>query len=412
MMLRYLVPTVLAAAAVAAGCGRPSPVAPQARTSGLMAGLAASGSRAVVMLRGGAMPGVLAAPTRAGLTVVDRIPELGAVVVRATNGAGRQALAALAEDPAVASVTPDWPLEVEAISNDPMVGQQYALRAGNVAEAWSRAPGRGKGVVVAVIDSGIDLGHPEFEGRVSKTGVNIIDPLKFPQDDHGHGTHCAGIIGAAADNGEGVAGVAPGVTFVPVKIFNSRGQGGASGVAKGIVNAMTFGPKVMSMSIGIYQWSPVLEEALQYALDRDCVLVASAGNQNKENDPQYAPHLPSTYPGVIEVASSNGDNVRSKYSNFGKTVSVIAPGETILSTWPRAGLGPTAPKGYTTASGTSMAAPFVAGVAALIRGEHPSLKRDEVRRRIEAGARDLGEPGFDPYHGHGLIDAGRALSIN
>ncbi|MEB3198570.1 MAG: S8 family serine peptidase [Candidatus Sericytochromatia bacterium] len=407
-----LVSGLILAALVAAGCGRQAPAAPQTRGAGLVAGLAVSGQRAVVMLRGEALPGVLAAPNRAGLTVVDRLPELRALVVQASNGAGRQALLALAADPGVASVTPDWPVSLEAISNDPMVGQQYSLRAGNVAEAWSRAPKRGKGVLVALIDSGIDLGHPEFEGRVNKTGVNVIDPLKFPQDDHGHGTHCAGIIGATADNGEGIAGVAPGVQFLPVKIFNSRGQGTASGVSKGIVNAMTYQPKVMSMSIGLYQYSPVLEEALQYALDRDCVLVASAGNSNKENDPQYAPHLPSTYPGVIEVASSNSDNVRSKYSNFGKTVSVIAPGETILSTWPRAGLGPTAPKSYTTASGTSMAAPFVAGVAALIRGENPGLKRDEVRRRIEAGARDLGDAGFDPYHGHGLIDAGKALSLN
>ncbi|MBM3275619.1 MAG: S8 family serine peptidase, partial [Candidatus Sericytochromatia bacterium] len=288
MLSRLVVPAAIAAL-LPAGCGTGVPAPTGTAGAAGVRGLETAGRQAVVMLRTDRLPAVLAAPERSGLAIVDRIPQLQAIVVRASGEAGLGALTSLGANPLVASVQPDWPIGLESMANDPMLPQQYSMRAGNVEAAWNRAPSRGRGVVVAVIDSGIDFGHPEFAGRVSKVGVNVINPLEFPVDDHGHGTHVSGILGAAANNGEGIAGVAPEAFIIPVKVFDKRGQGRASGVAKGIVNVMAYEPKIMSMSIGLYEPSTVIENALQYALDRDVVLLASAGNRNKENDPDKAP---------------------------------------------------------------------------------------------------------------------------
>jgi subtilisin family serine protease len=156
------------------------------------------------------------------------------------------------------------------------------------------------------------------------------------------------------------------------------------------------------MSWGFYRRSRVLEDALQYALDHDAVLVASAGNNHARNEPKTAPHLPSTYPGVIEVAAVDHDAVAARFSNFGRTVSVAAPGVDILSS---------VPGGYELKSGTSMAAPHVAGVAALVRSQFPELGWQAVKQRLEATARDLGEAGPDEVYGAGLVDAAAALGL-
>jgi subtilisin family serine protease len=226
-------------------------------------------------------------------------------------------------------------------------------------------------------------------------------------DDHGHGTHCAGIAAAIADNAEGGAGVAPGVGLMSVKVLDARGGGSDATIAEGIVYAADHGAKVASMSLGLYKRSKVIEDALQYALDHDVVLVASAGNNNAENDPVAAPHLPSTFPGVIEVAATDAKDAKARFSNFGKTVSVAAPGVDILSTLPTYSVG--RDLNYGMMSGTSMASPFVAGVAGLVRSQFPNLTNKEVKAKIEASADDLGTKGFDTTFGHGRVNALNAV---
>jgi len=206
-----------------------------------------------------------------------------------------------------------------------------------------------------------------------------------------------------------VAGVAPGVGIMSVKVIDAKGRGSDATIAEGIVYAADHGAKVMSMSLGLYKRSQIIEDALQYALDKDVVLCASAGNNNALNDPESAPHLPSTYPGVIEVAATDVLDKKARFSNFGKTVAVAAPGVDIMSTLPTK-TGQTA-KPYGKMSGTSMASPYVAGLAALVRSQFPTMKQAEVKAHIQRTADDLGDQGFDPIFGHGRVNAFKAVSV-
>lgn len=284
--------------------------------------------------------------------------------------------------------------------NDPRLKEQYNLKAINAVEAWKTTSGN-KRVVIAVIDSGTELDHPDLKSQIAQSW-SVLTRKSELTPGSGHGSHTLGIFGAAANNGEGIAGVAPGCSMMAVQISDrATGQGSDATIAEGIIWAADHGASVMSISQGIYRNSKVLEDALQYALDKDVVICASAGNNNAENDPKKAPHLPSTYPGVIEVAATDSGNKKADFSNWGNTVTVAAPGVDILSTMPG--------KTYQNMSGTSMAAPCAAGVVGLIRSRYPKFKREEVKNHLIKTAQDLGDKGFDRYYGHGLIDAAAAV---
>ncbi len=223
-------------------------------------------------------------------------------------------------------------------------------------------------------------------------------------DDSGHGTHCAGIAAAASNNNEGGIGVGGKCSIMPVKIL-SYGSGTDDIIAEGIVWAADNGANVMTMSLGIYRSSKPIEDALKYALDKGITITASAGNKNQEFDV----HLPSTYPGVIEVASTDDKDQKSTFSNFGKKISVAAPGTAIMSTLPTYSVSSKKPLNYGKLSGTSMASPHVAGLAGLILSQKPSLKPSEVTKIIQSTSKDLGESGWDKIYGHGRVDALAAL---
>jgi len=289
---------------------------------------------------------------------------------------------------------------VSAMISDPLASEQYSLKLVNAEQAWETNSGNAN-IKVAVVDTGVDLNHPDLKSKIVP-GKNIVDPAKEPLDDDGHGTHCAGIAAATVDNGEGVAGMGNKVSVMPVKVL-SYGSGNESTIAAGITWAADNGANVITMSIGLYRSSKLIEDALQYALDKNVVLVASAGNNNSE----YSVHLPSTYPGVIEVAATDAQDKKASYSNYGKKVSVAAPGSAIISTLPT--YETRKPKNYGKLSGTSMAAPHVAGLAALILSKNPNLKYTEVTKIIEGSAKDLGDQGWDKYYGHGRIDLLEAM---
>jgi subtilisin family serine protease len=315
-------------------------------------------------------------------------------------------LKSLRADGAVAYAAPVQLVELEKSINDPKAGQQYSLKVTKVADAWDTQVGT-KETIIAIIDSGVDMTHPDLKAKLVP-GWNTLDKNDKPTDDHGHGTHCAGIAAAIADNNEGVAGVAPGVGLMSVKVLDAKGRGSDATIAEGVVWAADHGAKVMSMSLGLYKRSQVIEDALQYALDKDVTLVASAGNNNAENDPVSAPHLPSTHPGVIEVAATDSKDQKARFSNFGKTVSVAAPGVDILSTLPTYNVG--RDLNYGLMSGTSMASPFVAGLAGLVRSQYPTMKQAEVKAHIQKMADDLGTSGFDPQFGFGRVNGLKAVS--
>lgn len=231
--------------------------------------------------------------------------------------------------------------------NDKYFSEQWAL--GRI-QGWQTAAG-GSEVLIAVLDTGIDTKHEDLAGKVVKS-VNFSKSATA-SDVVGHGTHIAGIIAATANNEIGVAGLAPNVRLLNVKIGDDKGMVWASAVAKGIVWAVDNGAKIINMSLAVPNSTPALEEAVAYAASKDVVLIAAAGNSGSS-----VPMYPASCPNVIAVAATDSDGERWEKSNYGDWVDVYAPGAEIISTHP----GNT----YGYRSGTSMATAYATAAAALL----------------------------------------------
>ncbi len=264
---------------------------------------------------------------------------------------------------------------------------------------WHTAAGYG--VSVAIIDTGIDKDHPDLIDNLMG-GVNFvpkrgrIDPNTW-DDDNGHGTHVAGIVGAV-DNDGGVVGVAPEVSLYGVKALNRRGSGYLSDIIAGIEWAVNNDIQVINMSLGTDTYTSTLKAACDAAYALGVTLVAAAGNDGdiySDSDVDY----PAAYASVIAVAAINIADERASWSSDGPEVELAAPGVNIRSTWKKGE--------YNTISGTSMASPHVAGVAALALSNE-ALTPGELRYRLQNTADDLGDSDFDPLYGHGLVDAEEA----
>ncbi|MNW55025.1 Minor extracellular protease Epr precursor [compost metagenome] len=227
-------------------------------------------------------------------------------------------------------------------------------------------------------------------------GYNVINPDEDPLDDVGHGTHVAGIISAKVNNNEGIAGMMWGGKLLPVKALDNTGSGTTYSVAQGIIWATDQGAKVINLSLGNYADAQFLHDAIKYAYDRDVVLIAATGNDNTER-----PGYPAAYPEVLSVSATDYNLNRASFSNYGDYIDVMAPGESIASTYPD--------NQYAALSGTSMASPHVAALAALIRSINPELKNTEVMDIIRKNVIDLGDNGRDKYFGYGQIDVYSAL---
>jgi len=226
------------------------------------------------------------------------------------------------------------------------------------------------------------------------------------------------VIAATADNGIGIAGIAPESKIIPIKVLNSQGSGFVSDVISGIRYAADLGAKVINMSLGVLKnylsrsWQISLENAVSYAISRGAVVVAAAGNNNSRVENTYPAGIKDVIAvGAIEPVTDQ----RAYFSNFGKLLDFVAPGVDILSL--RAGgtsfgsssvLDPA----YSRASGTSFSSPIVAGVVALIRSKFPLLNLNDIYQRLKNSAVDLGSRGFDNYYGYGLVDALGALTVN
>lgn len=264
--------------------------------------------------------------------------------------------------------------------NDPLLSRQWYLSTIGASKAWARA--KGEAVTVAVLDSGIDAGHPEFAGRLVG-GISFVGGSAGPADDYGHGTHVAGLVGALANNGVGIAGVAPNVKIMPIKVLDRNGMGTLDSVLSGIEAARDAGARVINMSLA----SPISSSAQDYAI-AECVkagmiVVAAAGNEGTDS-----PSFPAGSPGVIAVGSTSTSDRRSSFSNGGSHVRIVAPGEDIASTYPRES------GSYVMKNGTSMATPIVAGVIAAMLSAKPTLKSAEVASILyQTGAPSTGFSG-------------------
>ncbi|PWK12846.1 S8 family serine peptidase [Tumebacillus permanentifrigoris] len=292
----------------------------------------------------------------------------------------------------------------ESASSDRVVEQpndtfyssnQWNLPLIKADKAWQMTTGD-PGVIIAVVDTGVDLDHPDLKGKLV-AGRNIIAGNDQPQDDNGHGTHCAGIIAARTNNLEGIAGVDWNSKIMPVKAMAADGTGSVADIADGVVWAADHGANVINLSLGDYEDSDYLHEAIKYAYDKGVVVTAAMGNDGS-GEPSY----PAAYPEVIGVAANDENNETATFSNFGGHCSVSAPGVAIPSTYPN--------RRYVALSGTSMASPHVAGVAGLVKSINKDLKPDDVRRILEKTADDLGPEGKDEYFGNGEINVSRAVT--
>ncbi len=270
--------------------------------------------------------------------------------------------------------------------------------------ATTVTPGQGgAGARVAVLDTGIDCGHEDLAGGCVY-GANFSGAAQ-PFDDHGHGTHVAGIIGARA-NGVGTIGVAPESTVYAVKVLAANGSGALSWVAAGIDWAVANGMDVVNMSLSASVTSQALNDAVAAAQAAGVVVVAAAGNTGCCNTVGY----PAKLPGVLAVGAVDAADVIASFSSTGPEVDVSAPGVAVRAPVPTGTCAVCDPSGYRVLSGTSMAAPHVAGLAALLMSRgHEAWA---ARTMIETSARDLGAPGHDPLYGHGRVDAVAAVNAD
>lgn len=272
---------------------------------------------------------------------------------------------------------------------------QWNLSMIGLEQGWEIDSGQ-ENVLIAVLDTGVDREHQDLSERL-RAGFNAFDESDNVQDEHGHGTHVIGILGAVTNNRTGIAGVTWNNSILPIKVLDSEGAGSLYEVAAGIVWATDQGARVINLSLGDAHNSQVLYQAVRYAFERDVVLVAAAGNDNV-SQPMY----PAGYDEVLAVSAVNNQREKAIFSNFGPHIDVAAPGEHIPSTFPA--------NQYVYMSGTSMACPHVAGLAALIRSVQPTLSNTQVMDILRSSTVDLGPEGRDQYYGYGLIDSQVALT--
>ncbi len=255
--------------------------------------------------------------------------------------------------------------------------------------------GGAKNVPIAILDSGVDPNHEDLQDRILYGYNTFKDDEEF-YDEHGHGTHVAGIVAATTNNLKGIAGVSWFNPLLPVKVLNDKAEGSAFEVANGIRWATDHGAKVINLSLGDTFDSNIMHDAVRYAYNHDVVLIAAAGNDNVDT-----PMYPAAYDEVIAVSAVDKQRHKAIFSNYGDYIEVTAPGEHIPSTF--------LDNSYVMMSGTSMAAPHVTGLAGLIRSLKPQLSNVQVADIIRSTCNDLGPKGHDPYFGYGEINVEKAL---
>jgi thermitase len=403
-----------AAAMLAFGAITPAVVSSTAAESSQVAG------QIMVKFRDGrAAAGVLRGH---GLSEGPEIGSTGAQLIKVPEGREFQLIEALSRNPAVEYAEPDQ--MVRAATDDQYFPRQYALQNegqsfNNTKDSFTVAQGTadadvdaveawtvttGSGIGVAVLDSGVATDNPDITPKVVARAN--FTTARNNEDNYGHGTHVAGIVAATVDNSIGVAGVCPGCTILAGKVLSDTGMGSSSGLANGINWAVNSGAKVINMSL-VVGASLTLEAAVNNAWSKGVVLVAAAGNGGNQTMT-----YPAAYPNVIAVGATDNNDAKASFSTYGDTwVDVAAPGVNVYSTFPnhkfviarQSGRS----YGYDVGSGTSMAAPVVAGVAALAWRSHVGATNESVRANVELTAEM--KQGQESYWAHGRVNANDAV---
>ncbi|MCU1676002.1 MAG: peptidase and in kexin sedolisin [Frankiales bacterium] len=366
--------------------------------------------RVLVRFVAGATQEARAAALRdAGASAPELIEHTGFLRVTVSGDVGR-AVRSLSANAAVADAQPvyrrraadlvDAPARVaERTPSDPSYAKSQAddARLLRLPTAWSLRSD--SSTIVAIVDTGVDLTHPDLRGRIV-AGRDFVDNDATPQDENGHGTQVAGIVGAVPGNGRGIAGVVWNARIMPIRVLDADGYGFDDTIAKGIMWAADHGAGVINLSLGGPEADKVLQTAVRYATKRGALVVIAAGN-----DGTGVVQYPAAYSEAVAVGATDSTGRLTLFSSYGDWVDVAAPGWNVLSTalrFPGSG-------SYIAESGTSFSAPYVAGIAALVRAQHPRWSVAQVRRQLLTTARDAGAPGFDPFYGFGVVDAAAAL---
>lgn len=304
-------------------------------------------------------------------------------------------------------IEPNYIYSTSFAPNDPEYGKQWNLRSINVESAWDET--KGSGITVAVIDTGISQ-VPDLQDTRFVPGYDFVNDQVQAVDDNGHGTHVAGTIAQSTDNGYGVAGIAYEASLMPLKVLSAFGGGNIADIAEAIRFAADQGADVINLSLGGSGESQLLEDAINYAYNKDVVIVAAAGNANT-NSAGY----PARYPHVIGVAALDALGGKAPYSNFGAGVDISAPGGSISQDNPLGGIlqntidPQTGEPTFRAFQGTSMAAPHVAGVAALVRAAGVE-KPDEVAEVLKQSSRKVQDDALNHF-GAGQLDANAAVKL-
>jgi membrane-anchored mycosin MYCP len=318
-------------------------------------------------------------------------------------------LLALPASPAAADTTGQC-----AFPADPIAERPWSLQRVLLDQLWQETAG--EGVRVAVIDSGVDTGNPQLTSAVDPSlGADFTpaDPQRNDTppttsrgdgttDPVGHGTKVAGIIAARPHEDTGFVGLAPEATIIPIRQNDEYGSGTVASLARSVDHAVAQGADVINISQDSEQQlsdDSALAQAIDAALDADIVVIASAGNEGA--DGRRRETYPAAYDGVLAVAASDRNNERAPFSQPGDFVGIAAPGVDMVSTVPGGG--------QCVDNGTSFAAPYVAGVAALLRAEHTNWTAEQVVTQLQQTA-ERAIPGPDPYLGWGVVDPVRALT--
>lgn len=302
-----------------------------------------------------------------GLEEAGKVYGTDTYVMKASGKEAKALAKLMRKDSDLVSVELDGIATVDWTPNDPSFSSQWGPKKISSEAAWNVTRGSSS-VMIAVVDTGVDLDHPDLNGKVrTDIDYDFVNNDSNASDDNGHGTHVAGIAAAETNNSTGIAGVCPNCTILPVKVLSASGSGSYSAIASGIRYAADKGAKVINLSLGGSSGSSTLSDAVNYANNKGAILACAAGNSNTS-----AASYPAYYSACVAVASTDSNDYKSSFSNYGSWVDTSAPGSSIYATyWNNT---------YKTLSGTSMAAPHVAGLAGMLFSQGRS--QSAVRTRL------------------------------
>jgi subtilisin family serine protease len=373
----------------------------------------------MVGLADNVQPGALTLPDGVRLAPIDPdLTELGVVKVLVPVGREAEYRTQFLQDSDVLFAEPDYYIQAAFIPNDPLWSAsnlaplgQYGPVHINAPAAWDVTTGSSS-TILAIIDSGVDVTHPEFKGRLV-TGHDFVDNDTTPEDLCGHGTHVAGIAAATGNNGIGIAGIDWKARIMPVRVLDNDCNGTFEDVAKGIVWSVKHGAHVINMSLGSCGPSQLLEYSTYYAYFHGVAIIAAAGNRSSFCS---AVLYPAAYPRVLAVGATDQNDQRAYFSDTGAALDVVAPGMDILSTTPMKGSfllkGLFMPNQYGLLDGTSMSSAFASGAAALLAGLPQFDTPDKIYVALEQTAKAIGSTIPNDQTGYGLIQIDQALGYN